>query len=751
MFASERSFRPDIEGLRAVAVLLVLCYHADLLWMTGGFVGVDVFFVISGFLITRLLFESQRKHGRVQLVEFYVRRMKRLLPAAALVTLSVLVAARLWSNSLHAEDISTDAIFSALYVMNFHLAAEGEDYLRSDNAASPLTHYWSLSIEEQFYIGLPLLVLALVLVNRAYRRVALIGALCLVVAVSLLRSITMTPDNAVDAYYSLSTRAWEFGIGGLIALFAPAMLKVPRTAAVAGSWAGLAMIAAAGFLFDDRTEFPGSAALLPVLGAALVIAGGARQHAAGAEALLGTPPAQWVGMLSYSLYLWHWPVLVFLPLAIDKPLTTQWTLVAIAIAVVLSVVSFVLVERPIRQLSLRKPIWLAPGLGLSAATALAAVVFAATLPALNGSGEPAEAAPVTASAGKSQATTVTAALEAGLGVQQVPSNLTPRLEKAEADNDYANGCHLDFRTVAHPANCSFGKTDAPAARTMVLLGDSHAAQWFAPLNDLATARGWKLLQRTKSACPVAAVTPHSDVLRRAYTECPTWRKERVEEIVKLGPALVVVGQADLNVGVKENDAEWAKATVETLTALRASGALVVVLGDNPTAPHDPVECVADNLKDVRRCVYTRDVGYKPTATRASTLASALRTSGFDLLPTTDWICAREKCPAIVGNMLVYRDDNHITKTFSKWLAPLLEPIVVYAEARSPVAAPAPTPTPAPATPTPAPGTPVPTPAPETPAPPPPADPTPTPAPPPPPTPTPVPTIESDVPAGGSAD
>ncbi len=750
MFASERSFRPDVEGLRAVAILLVLAYHADLLWISGGFVGVDVFFVISGFLITRLLFESQRRHGRVQLVEFYVRRMKRLLPAAALVTLSVLVAARLWSGPLEKENVADDAVFSALYAMNLHLASEGNDYLKSDDAVSPLIHYWSLSIEEQFYLGLPLLVLALVLVNRTYRRVALIGALCLVVVVSLLRSITMTPDNGVDAYYSLSTRAWEFGIGGLIALFAPAMLKVPRLVAIAGSWLGVALIAFAGIAYDNQTAFPGSAALVPVVGAALVIAGGAREHTMGAESLLGSGPAQWIGKLSYSLYLWHWPVLVFLPLALDKPMNTGWTLTAIAISLVLSILTYKLVESPIRELSMRTPIWLAPGLGLSAATAAAALVFAATLPALNGTGVPAEAAPVAAAAGKSQATTVSAALEAGLGTVAVPSNLTPKVQDAEEDNDYANGCHLDFLTVSQPA-CAFGKADAPAARTMVLFGDSHAAQWFAPLKDLSEARGWKLLQRTKSGCPAAKIAPQSDSLRRSYTECSDWRKDRVEELVKLGPALIVVGQADVVPGISVKDDEWAAATVETLLALRASGALVVVLGDNPTAPQDPVACVAEHLKDVQPCTYTRTVGYRAQPERQAVLGAALKSGGFDLVPTTDWICGAERCPSVVGNLLVYRDTNHITRTFSKYLTPVLEPILIYAEARSPVPPPAPTPAPT-AAPTPAATpavTPEPTPVPPVPTPvePPPPTPTPLPPPVPPPAPIPTPTPASDVPPG----
>jgi peptidoglycan/LPS O-acetylase OafA/YrhL len=739
VFASERSFRPDVEGLRAVAILLVLCYHADLLWISGGFVGVDVFFVISGFLITRLLFESQRKHGRVQLVEFYVRRMKRLLPAAALVTLAVLVAARLWSPPLQAKAVGHDAIYSAFYGMNLHLAAQGNDYLHSNDAASPLTHYWSLSIEEQFYLGLPLLILALVLVNRTYRRMALTGALALVVVVSLLRSITMTSSDSVGAYYSLSTRAWEFGIGGLIALLAPVMLKIPRVPAIAAGWLGLGMIVVAGLKFDDNTAFPGSAALLPVLGTGLVIAAGARQHEAGAEGLLGSGPAQWVGKHSYSLYLWHWPVLIYLPLATHKSMSTFWTLVAVAIAVGLAMLTYTHVETPIRELTMRRPVWLVPGLGLSATTALAAVVFSSTLPALNGTGAPAEAAPVAAAGGPSQAASVAATIEASLATVAAPSNLTPKLRDAAKDDAYNNGCHLDFLTVAQPA-CTFGKADAPAARTMVLFGDSHAAQWFAPFSNLATARGWKLLERTKSGCPPAQITPRPDTLKRPYIECSQWRNDRVAEIVKLAPALVVVGQSDNVPGVSMKDDEWTAATLATLTALRASGALVVLLGDNPVAPRDSVACVAGHLKDVRPCAYPRAQGYAAHPNRQAALATALTGAGFDLLPTVDWVCGATACPPIVGNLLVYRDDNHLTKTFASWLTPLLEPILVYAETRSP--APPPTPAPTPVPPTPAPPTPVP----PTPAPPTPAPPTPAPPPEPTPAPTPVPTPVSDVPA-----
>lgn len=682
----DRDFRPDIEGLRAVAVLLVVLYHAELLGMGGGFVGVDVFFVISGFLITRQLFRTQQERGRVRLVEFYVRRMKRLLPAAAIVTLAVLAAARFWSGPMAARDVARDAFFSAVYGMNFHLAAEGTDYLNADEPPSPLQHYWSLSVEEQFYIAFPFLVLAVAIVALRFQRAVLTGVLLLIVAGSLYLSVTMTPRSGVDAYFSTGTRAWEFALGGLVAMLAPWLVRTPRVLAALMSWAGLGLIIYAGLTYGGRTEFPGSAALIPVGGAALLIAAGGRLVPGGAESLLGRRPAQAVGRLSYSLYLWHWPALFYLPLALDRglvdltDLSPQLRLSAIGIALVLAVLTYAAVEAPLRRVTLRRPVWMIPGLGLSAATAATALVFAATLPALNGGGAPAQA--VTLSPATTGDSTVAAALQAGVGTRQVPRNLRPSLGNAEQDHDYATGCHLNFDTVAHP-RCAFGAVDDPAARTMVLFGDSHAAHWFAPLQALADARGWKLLWRTKSACAPAEVPAYNEQLRRDYRECTQWRKDRVEEIATVKPDLVVVGQADIVPGVDVSDAQFAAGTARTLTELRESGALVVLMGDVPQAPADPVECLAENLKDARKCAYPRAGAYRAFPDRQAAIASALRQRGLEMIPTTNWVCTPRWCPPVVADMLTYRDADHLSRVYARWLAPMLEPIMLFAEARSP--------------------------------------------------------------------
>src|SRR5882757_2516217 len=439
----ERRFRPDIEGMRAVAVLLVVLYHAHLLRVTGGYVGVDVFFVISGFLITRQLFETQQRRGRVHLAEFYIRRMKRLLPAAMVVTLGTLLAARIWTTTLVATDIAKDAIYTALYGMNIHLASEGTNYLTADKAPSPLQHFWSLAVEEQFYFGLPLIILATAVLARRLQRGALSAVVAATVTVSLYLSITMTPKSAPDAYFGISTRAWELGLGALVALAAPALARVPGVLAAITAWAGLGLIFWSAFTFTDATVFPGSAALLPVGGTALVIAAGCRKATGSPEMILGRFVPQMIGKISYSLYLWHWPVLVFTPLAIGHEMNTFMEAQALFVALILAIVCYFHVELPARRLRLRKPAWMLSGIGLSAATAGTAMVFAATLPALTGSG----AAVETITLNSSNVALVQNAVAAGLGIKAVPQNLTPSLVNAVKDMQRARDCLVDFSVL----------------------------------------------------------------------------------------------------------------------------------------------------------------------------------------------------------------------------------------------------------------------------------------------------------------
>ncbi|TDD98819.1 acyltransferase family protein, partial [Jiangella asiatica] len=346
-------FRADIEGLRAVAVGLVLAYHAGLPWVPGGFVGVDVFFVISGFLITGLIVREVETTGRLRLARFYARRIRRLLPATAVVlaataalTVAVLPPVR-WAQT--AGDIAA----AAGYVVNWRLAGDAVDYLSADAPPSPVQHFWSLAVEEQFYLAWPLLIIAVVWAHRRFGRRssprrALVAGLAVIAVPSLAWSVHLTATSPGQAYFVSTTRAWELAIGAALALAATRLARLPHRSATVAAWAGLGAIAVAALTYDATTAFPGHTALLPTLGAAAVIAAGTTTHRTSPGALLGTAPMRFIGGLSYSLYLWHWPLLMAATAGWGGLSTAQGLLVVTA-SIVPAWLTHRLVEAPIHH------------------------------------------------------------------------------------------------------------------------------------------------------------------------------------------------------------------------------------------------------------------------------------------------------------------------------------------------------------------------------------------------------------------
>src|SRR3954464_9447717 len=323
--AASREFRPDIEGLRAVAVLAVVLFHAGVPGLPGGFVGVDVFFVISGFLITGMLWREVERTGTVRLARFYGPRARRLLPAGVLVIAATAAAVAWLLPPLRARTVLGDGVASALYVANYRFAVQGTDYLAADTPPSPFQHYWSLGVEEQFYLLWPALLVGTAwLAGRrspgARKVVAAVGVLTLVTAGSFVLSLWWTHSSPPWAYFSLPSRAWELGVGGLVALTVPAWRRLPPTVAATAGWAGLAAVLASCCLLDEGTPFPGTAALLPVLGTALLLGAGSRRTSWGPAVVLERPPVRRIGRWSYSWYLWHWPVLVLAPTLVGREL-----------------------------------------------------------------------------------------------------------------------------------------------------------------------------------------------------------------------------------------------------------------------------------------------------------------------------------------------------------------------------------------------------------------------------------------------
>ena len=352
--SSREQFRPDIEGMRAIAVGLVILFHAYHKPFTGGFVGVDVFFVISGFLITSLLLKEQKRAGRISISGFYARRVRRILPASTLVVLITLFATYDWLGFIAGNNVANDAKWTEIFAANIHFGLVRTDYFGAQLPPSPLQHMWSLGVEEQFYLVWPGVFLVLVLLARgAQHRKALAGALSLIIAASLIWSVIQTAVNQTWAYFSPLTRAWELALGALVAVLAPTIARLSRAwAPQALAFAGLAGIALAAVLFTSDTRYPGSAVALPVVGSAALIAAGCANQRTIVGRALSARPMQWVGARSYSMYLWHWPVLIIPAQYATKELSafqnTGWVL----LTVVASAITYRLVENPVRRAKL---------------------------------------------------------------------------------------------------------------------------------------------------------------------------------------------------------------------------------------------------------------------------------------------------------------------------------------------------------------------------------------------------------------
>ena len=363
----DRRFRPDVEGLRAVAVILVVLFHADIPWLHGGYVGVDVFFVISGFVITGLLLRERTSTSKTSILAFYGRRCRRILPAATLVIVATVVAAYVVLGVVFANPTAVDARWTAVFLANFHFASIGTDYLNANQPPSPLLNFWSLAVEEQFYLVYPTIFLVVTgLRTRLSLRTRLVVALVPIIIISLVWSIAQTHANPTAAYYSPLTRAWELALGALIACGTPWLMRFSPTVAASMTWIGLAAIGVAAFSYSASTPYPGILVAVPVIGAGLVIAGGTAVPRMGVEVLLRLSPFQWFGRLSYSLYLWHWPILIIAADEAGKTtLPFRQNILWLILAVVLSIATYELIENPVRHArAFRGRSWLPVGVGV---------------------------------------------------------------------------------------------------------------------------------------------------------------------------------------------------------------------------------------------------------------------------------------------------------------------------------------------------------------------------------------------------
>lgn len=636
--------RADIQGLRAIAVLLVVLFHSGLGILPGGYVGVDVFFVISGYLITGLLVAELERRDRICLVDFYARRVRRLLPAATLVLAATLAAAWLLYSPLELRQFAASAAATAAYVSNLWFAYLSTDYLADKTGSNPLLHTWSLSAEEQFYLIWP----GLLWVAARWRgavglRGRLLAAILAVSLVSCVVDILLTAYAQPWAFFGSPARAWEFGLGGVVALWTPG----PRTGGAAMrnlcGLLGIVLIGCATLVFDARTVFPGVAAFLPVLGATAIVAAGHRQAAPAATRWLGARPLTFVGDISYSLYLWHWPVFVFLPRLIPGG-GVLVPLLGLALSLLLAWLTCRLVENPIRcsDLALRH-------LGGSLALGLLLSVSSASF-----------------------AFGIRHWSQSGATAQQ-------RYEEASQDLPavYRNGCHLGYLQV-EPPPCVFGAADADT--TLVLFGDSHAAQWFPALESIVTRQGWRLVSLTKSGCPSVIFEPFNADLGRRYVECTQWRERAFERIAAWRPRFTLVANssgylAAPSAGRPSVDVRtWQLGLQSTLTRLRAIGGAVIRMHDTPRLPFSAPACLSRARQQGRDGVVECVFGLPedgPEALGRLALEVPGGGAGGGVLDMTDAICPRAPCPVERGGLVLFRDDNHLTARFSRRLDAVL--------------------------------------------------------------------------------
>jgi peptidoglycan/LPS O-acetylase OafA/YrhL len=688
------SFRPDIEGLRAVAVLLVLAYHARVPGLRGGYIGVDVFYVVSGFLITGLIVRELQATGRIDLPAFYARRARRLLPAALVVIAATVLVSAIVLPPLRMVDVGGDAAAAALYVSNIRFAAQATDYLQAELDPSPLLHFWSLGVEEQFYLFWPALLLLVAGRRASLARIAL--TIGVVAVLSFALSIVWTSTEAPLAFFLLPARAWELAVGAGLALAAGWLARIPPSIAGGSVVLGLGLIGLGAVLFDLATPFPGTAALLPVVGAALVIVGGLPQPLGPVSRLVATAPMRWIGGISYSLYLWHWPVLVLPAAAVGAPLPWPVRLALVGLTFVLAEGSRRWIEDPIRH---GRSASLRPARSLAAAGAMSLVVAGVALGAGRVAAPPQAAAapgpivvdlptPVatrspTAGATDNPSEAPTPAVEPSRGPTPpgpVPDDLVPSLAEVRDDipGIYADACHAEQRAT-EPPPCVYGNPDS--STTVMLLGDSHGAHWFPTFERLANERDWRFVSLTKSACPVADLPVYNSNFKREYTECATWRQAVLARIADERPALVVISESrgglllvdGGRVASTKRPEVWAAGLARAIRAIDDVADHVLVIGDTPNPAGDPPVCLSDHLDDALACATPGATALAPDW--IATEREVAATTGATFIDPSAWLCPTEPCPAVIGRVLVYRDGHHMTTPFARALAPYLEPLL----------------------------------------------------------------------------
>lgn len=667
--AATKARRADIQGLRAFAVGLVVVFHFFPSTIPGGFIGVDVFFVISGFLITSLLIREVQQTGTVSLSRFYVRRVRRLMPAALTTTVATMLAAVVIVGPVQLVSILKDAAWTSAYLANVHFGMNPAGYFVTSEP-SPFLHFWSLAVEEQYYIVWPLLLLAVIAVARGRALSVMPYVIAVIIVTSLVLSVVLTASGSSHAYYSLGTRAWELGLGGAVAFLVERGARAPgRRTATAASLIGCVVVLVTAFAFTELTPFPSWRAAIPTVATALIIWAGS-YHRSPLDPLWQARPVQLIGNASYSIYLWHWPVVVLGVIVIGDDRESRALLAVLALT--LGLLAYLIVEKRIGRVGLT---WTsARTLALAGALTVAAVAAPATAALRIGTtgGGPIEAVDVD---------TPLAAVEDGRIIlspapdlrvpEAVPANVTPTLDSLTADlaEVFRNGCYADTLQV-----CEGGDPDGET--TIVLAGDSHVGQWWPAVNAAAASSGWKLYIVGMNGCALADVPVSKSDTAEAWPECSAWQADATAAIVDLKPNLILYANHaqgySAKVSLRDDFANlWTAGVDRTLSTL-TEAAPVLMFGQSPAPGFPPATCLSEHLDDVAACSVPLDQAVRPHVRAAvEALAARERVIYFD---PSSLLCT-DVCDLMDQNVIKFVDASHLSKTYVLGLTDTIQSII----------------------------------------------------------------------------
>lgn len=669
--------------MRAVAVLVVVLYH---LWpqrLTGGYIGVDVFFVISGYLITSHMYRDVRDGSRIGLLRFWARRIRRLLPASIFVLLVSLLGVALWVPSTLWEVSARQIGASALYVQNWILAGDSVDYSALHNDATAAQHYWSLSVEEQFYFVWPILVAALIYLSRrraaagrsmlASPRSVMIAGIAVIGAVSLIYSVTLTTQSPSVAYFVTPTRIWEFAAGALLALvFGSRQFQGRRATAFA--WAGLALIAFASIAYSGSTPFPGWTAAVPVAGTALVLICSGSTAALTPRWWLSRRPMTFLGDVSYGLYLWHWPLIVFAPYILGHDLATLEKVMILLASVLLAWVTKLTIEDPFRRgpllrTSRRSYAFTAGGMAVTVALCFGLTAAAYVSP---GGTRAAELGPCYGPGALAPGN------ECGPVTGNEPPNPGPALVAKQNTEPLYKGCQTGLPGT-EIVSCGLGVEPDKAKATVAIVGDSHATAWFPALDALAAQRNWHVKTYTKASCPATTAlrvlaAEKNDANQRS---CVAWNQKVNKELVA-DASISTVFTAAYSTAYAFASPEGKALQDPAIDGFKerwrgwmAAGKQVVAFDDVPRTNGEYVPtCLAKNPDDALACAMPRLKAYPGNAV-IGRAGEAMGREGVKWVSLREQFCDPKLCYPVVGSVIVFRDQSHISAEYARALVPFI--------------------------------------------------------------------------------